>query len=745
MDKNNPENSLIAALSEAATIAQRFGAVNYNTFHILLSLLKGEGFVRDFLEQKGVSINQLLLHAQDEFPPEPFLGNLIGRVRQIAQTANLPRQPIHLLYAILSFGEESHARRLLREFLDPEVLQREIISSGYLRQPPDYKKPGTEKEAEKTPLQIFGIDYTQMAKEGKLKPAIGRDDEIMAIVEILARKDAGIGYDEAINNPVLLGEAGVGKTALAKSLATMIARRDEKVRLFWNHRLVYISLGSLQAGTGIRGTLESKVEAILKECKEGPATILFLDELHIVMGLGKTEGSSGLEEILKPVLAEGLSCIGATTTGEWRKRIETKNAAFARRWITLTINEPSPELTLQILTGCVDILARRHLVHFSGEVLGATVELARKFIAYENSPHREIEVVLNGVGAKVKLTGRTKAEVSDVVNVIAQTTGLPISTSTDERNKISRALEILNYKIIGQEKANRALADAIIRFKSGMTDPKKPMVVLSLGPTGVGKTLSARTLADEFYFGRLIRIDMSEYMEKHTVSRLIGSPPGYIGYDEPGQLTEQIRRLGIAVVLIDEIEKAHPDVLQIFLQLFDEGRLTDNKGNTVDAKQCIFIMTSNVGNRLYGKAGQHQIGFHPVNNPTAVSTVNPRDIIAEAKKILSLELINRIDETIVYQPLTPEAVRSIAELLLIEEKVRCSQKGFLLNWDEAVIDYLMARGFSATLGARPMKRQIMKHIQTLLAGPVFTGEIAKGDTIHLTVEGTNISFRKENS
>mgnify|MGYP001561056833 FL=1 len=747
MVKDNPEAKIISILSGAAQIARRLGAVNYNTFHILLSLLRAEGFVRDFLEQKGVSINQLLLHGQDEFTAEPFTGNLLGRVRQIAQTANLPRQPIHLLYALLSFGEESHARRLLREFINPDELQREIISNRLHRQPPDYQpvtatdeRPKTE--VVKTPLEQFGTDYTQMARAGKLKPAIGRLEEIISIVEILSRKDSGAGYDEAINNPVLLGEAGVGKTALAKSLAVMIAHQDGRVRSFWDHRLVYISLGSLQSGTGIRGTLESKIEAILKECKEGPATILFLDELHIIMGLGKTEGSSGLEEILKPVLAEGLSAIGATTTGEWRKHIETKNAAFARRWIPVMISEPSPELTLQILVGCADILARRHLVHFSGEVLGATVELGRKFMTYENSPHREIEMILNGVGAKVKLAGQSKAEVSDVIAVISQTTGLPVSTSTNERRQISEAFEILKHCIIGQDEANRALANALIRLKSGMGDPKKPTVVLALGPTGVGKTFSARTLADKFFYGRLIRLDMSEYMEKHTVSRLIGAPPGYIGYDQPGQLTEQIRRLGIAVILLDEIEKAHPDVLQIFLQLFDDGRLTDNKGNTVDAKQCIFIMTSNIGNRLYDRMSKPLIGFHKANDESTSPTAHQSEVIAEAKKILSPELINRIDEILVYRPLNQVAVRSIANLLLLEEKVRCSQKGFALNWDETVVDYLMARGFSSTLGARPMKRQIMRNIQNLLAGPVFTGEIAKGDNVRLIVEGERISFRK---
>ena len=630
---------------------------------------------------------------------------------------------------------------MLREFTDPDQLQQEIISQRYHRQIMEVTN-GDDKERVLTPLQVFGTDYTQMAREGKLKPAIGREEEILSIVEILARKDAGAGYDEAINNPVLLGEAGVGKTALAKSLAVMIIRRDERVRPLWDHRLVYISLGGLQAGTGIRGSLEAKIEVILAECKAGPATILFLDELHIVMGLGRTEGSSGLEEILKPVLAEGLSCIGATTTGEWRKHIETKNAAFARRWIPVMINEPSPEMTLEILVGCVDILARRHLVHFSGEVLGATVELGRKFITYEASPHREIEVILNGVGAKVKLAGRIRAKVSDVVAVISQTTGLPASTSTNERRRISEAYELLRLKIIGQDTANRTLADALLRFKSGLGDPKKPTVILALGPTGVGKTLSARTLADEFYFGRLIRVDMSEYMEKHTVSRLIGAPPGYIGYDEPGQLTEQLRRLGIAVVLFDEIEKAHPDVLQILLQLFDDGRLTDNKGNTVDAKQCIFIMTSNIGNRLYDRASRPAIGFHQETEEATGQTVNPEDIITEAKKVLSPELINRIDEILVYQPLTPAVIRSIAKLLLFEEQARCSQKGFGLTWDEAVIDYLLTKGFNSTLGARPMKRQIMRNIQNLLAGPVFTGEIAKGDQVRLIVEGERISFRK---
>lgn len=750
MDKN-PEQAFIDILTEAGKIASRMNVDRYNTYHLLLAIMRKDHSLREYLEDHEVSFNKLLLHASDEFNPERFIGQLLGRARSMANTANIPRQPMHLFYTILSYGEESHAKRILREFCDPDLLMREIINKKWHRNPPNMVTEQNEKpeKKEKTLLEIFGTDYTQKAKDGKIKAVIGRDKEVQAVIEILARKDPDNRDEEAINNAVLLGEAGTGKTAIAKDIALRIARKDESVKLFHDHRLIYLPLGSLQAGAGIRGSLEAKIEGILKECAEGPPTILFMDELHIIMGLGQSEGSSGLQEILKPVLAEGLSCIGATTTEEWRRDIESKNSAFARRWITVVVEEPNEEDTMKILQGCADNLARAHLVHFSDDVLLESIKLGRKFIQEQASPAREIETILHGVGSKTKLDSRIIAQNDDVAKIISDIKGIPILQSAEEKRMILNTYEILSENIIGQEPSIRKLSDAIISWKSGTGDTEKPLVILSLGPTGTGKTLSAEIVAKKFMHGRMIRLDMSEYMEKHSVSRLIGAPPGYVGYDQAGQLTEAIRKKGVAVVLLDEIEKAHPAVLNIFLQLFDKGRITDGQGRLANGKNCIFIMTSNLGANCFAKSKKTSIGFGSnIDSATvALSYEDSRNaVIKEVKNFFSPEFYNRIDETLVYQFLNADVVRNIAGIILNKQKKRYEKnQRFTLQWDDTIIDYLVRTGHNVNLGARPMKRQVEQKIVQLLARPIIAEEVKASDVIKLSLENDNIIWRKVNS
>ena len=738
-------------LQEAAAIAARLNTSAYTTYHLLLALLRKDAAIREWLETRGVSINRLLSGATEGVLREPFMGELLARVRQMARTAGIERTPVHVLYALLSFGDEGHARRLLRNFCDPAVLQREIVQSGWLRRPPapmevrqEQEEEGAAPTEQPTALKRHRTDYTELARQGKLRPIVGRQSEIRQVLEILAHKDISGEYDEAVNNPVLLGKAGVGKTAIAKGLACAIAQKNPIAELFWNHRVVYVRLGSLQAGTGVRVSLEARLEAILADCTKQP-TILFLDELHIVMGLGKMEGSPGLEEILKPVLAEGLSCIGATTLGEWRKLIEP-NDAFQRRWMKVTIDEPSPEETLQILIGSVDMLARRHLVYFPPETLSTAVELGRKFIHDVASPAREIEQILNGVGAKVKFAHRHQAITQDVADVVSQVAHVPVSLAADEQQNVVRAYEILSQRVIGQEEACRELANAILRYRSGMGDANKPFMALLLGPTGHGKTYVARMMAELYYYSRMFRLDMSEFMEKHTVSKLIGAPPGYVGYGEPGRLTEPIRQLGVALGLIDEVEKAHPDVWNVFLRLFDDGKITDGAGREADAKNCMFVLTSNIGARSYfTTTSGGRIGFLADGaSQELLSFVQVRErIIAQAKARFTPEFWNRLDAVVVFKPFEEQHVRAIAGLLLNEEKEKCAAKGFELTWDDAVVEYLIARGYSYEYGARPMKRSIMRHIQTLLAGPVYTQEIRPGDTVCLYVVNNTVNWRKQ--
>lgn len=743
MTPENTESSFIAILKDAAKVAQRRGLQTYTTFHVLLAILRKDSFLREWLANKQINFNDLLIHDSLEVGSESFIGQLFSRVRMIATTAKQPRQPIHLLYGILSFGQSGYAYQALSHFIDPAILLQEIVQQRWLKNPPGEVANQKNEKAEKRGLAKFGVDYTQLAREGKLHDVIARDKEIEAIVRILAQKDMDAGYDEAINNPVLIGEAGTGKTALAKALALLITQKDPRVQFLWNHRLVYIKLGMLTAGTGVRGTLEAKIEEILQDCKSEP-TIPFFDELHVVMGLGKTEGSPGIEEVLKPILAEGLSCIGATTTEEWRREIEGKNSAFAQRWVPVIIEQPDEAKTLLIVRSAVQDIARRHIVHFSEEVLMSAVKMGRKYMPYDPSPRREIDKILNGVGARVKIEGKMCAQTEDVIAVISQITGMPIGTEQVQQERLVNAFKILSEKVFGQDEANFALATAMQNYFSGMRDQNKPLVILGLGPTGVGKTLSAKTIASEFMFNRLVRLDMSEYQERHTVSRLIGSPPGYIGHDEPGQLTEGLRRMGMGIVLIDEIEKAHPNVAQMLLALYDEGRLTDGKGRTADGKNSIFFMTSNIGSKLFAPDVQ-KIGFEAgATQDNSFEAIKAR-VIREARNCFSPEFWNRIDLVLVYRPHDNETVRKIAIALLGEEKTKCQLLGITIDWSPEVVEHLAVRGYDPFNGARPMKRVIMRDIQTMLAQPLLKHELQSGDHVMLGIENGSVVWKKINN
>lgn len=743
MTRNTVQTDEFASvLQEAAeTASNRWGGGRYNTFHLLIAIMRKDVVLREWLELHGMRFNDLMSHAAEAHSErESQCGDILAMVHRMAMTQNVPKHPVHLLYALLNFPE-TWAGRLLSERFPVRSLIQEITRNKWHSAPPT-----ASEEVAKTdkPFGGLGTDLTKMAAEGKLRPVFGRDDEIRQVIEILAQKDPGQ-FDEAINNPVLLGPAGVGKSAIAKGLALLISRRDPIARLFFGHRVVYVDFGGLQSGTGIRGSLESRIKSILKECEEGPLTILFLDELHVIMGLGKTEGSSGFEETMKPVLAGGLSCIGATTTDEWHIKIERVNPAFARRFIPVPVEEPDAAQTLRILNESVDDLARRHLVYFPPEVLVQAVKMGRQYLPYQASPAREIELILNGVGGKLKVAGRFVAEANDVAAKISELVKFPVTIEDTDRSRFLDAFDILSRTIIGQPRANRVLADGVIRYASGMRETNRPLVVLALGPTGVGKTHSAQTLADAYWNGRLSRLDLSEYMERHSVSRLIGAPPGYVGYEGEGCLTKSIRDLVMGVMLLDEVEKAHPDVWQIFLQLFDAGRLTDSHGKTVDASNFVFVMTSNLGARHFFPARNNGMGF-AAQDSDQVSFEEIRErVMADVRGHFSPEFLNRIDEVVIYDPLTRESVHTIAIGLLERERTRCSMmdRGFSLSWSDEIVEYLVRKGYSFAAGARPMKRVVTREIQTLLARPILSGEISLGDRVELFSDsGAAISWRK---
>ena len=591
-------------------------------------------------------------------------------------------------------------------------------------------------------LDRLGVDLTSLAAEGKIDPLIGRRQELLKMTRTLTRKTK--------NNPLLIGEAGVGKTAIVRGLALRIAQGNITPALR-GKRIVELNMANLVAGTKYRGEFEEKIRKVLEEVKNCDDVIIFIDELHTIVGAGNAEGGLDASNIMKPIFSKGeIKCIGATTIAEYRKYFE-KDAALERRFQPIMIEEPSGDETLDILEGLKERFEKHHRVHIAPSALDAGVALAIRYLPDRRLPDKAIDLIdeacsrvridslsfhgkIEDIEVKV---GRVTEEI--VADVVAEWTGQPVrAPGNEERKRLSSIQDELQKRVIGQEGAVERVSQVIKMARMGLRDPRRPIgVFLFLGPTGVGKTELAKALS-EFLFGaedHMIRLDMSEYMEKTNVARLIGAPPGYVGYDDEGQLTGKLRSHPYSVVLLDEIEKAHPDVLDIFLQLFDEGRLTDSKGRVVSAKSAIFVMTSNIGGEQYQK---RPLGFGARQQEEQAEAV-----MAQLTRKLKPEFMGRIDEVIVFGNLEDDDIKKITLLEIEKIKTRLTEQKIRLEVTDEAVMLLSTEGFDHNLGVRPLRRTIERLISRMIAEKLLSGEIIAGDNVRIDVIGGTIAIVKK--
>ena len=696
----------------------------------------------------------------------------------------------HLLLGLSQDGEGVAARVLENLGVELSQVRTQVIRMlGETVEAPSGSKSGRSK----TPaLDEFGSNLTQMATEGKLDPVIGRAKEIERVIQILGRRTK--------SNPVLIGEPGVGKTALAEGLATRIVNKDVP-DIIEDKRVVILDIGLLVAGTKYRGEFEERLKKILDEIRSAGNVILVIDEVHTLIGAGAAEGAIDAANILKPALARGeLQCIGATTLDEYRKHIE-RDAALERRFQPVMVGEPTVDETIEILYGLRNRYEQHHKLKISDLALVAAAKLSQRYIADRYLPDKAIDLV-DEAGSRVRLMKSAlppeakelakelrqvqrqkddavrsqdfdtagvlrdreigiKTEIraiapaqqhsehghdedspvvseEDIAHIVASWTGVPVNKLTEsESHKLLHMEDTLHTRLIGQEQAVKAVSGAIRRARVGISDPNRPIAsFIFSGPTGVGKTELAKSLAFYFFGSEeaMIRLDMSEYMDRHTVSKLIGSPPGYIGYSEGGQLTEAVRRRPYTVVLFDEIEKAHPDVFNLLLQILEDGRLTDAKGRTVDFKNTLLIMTSNIGSQVIEKGGDG-LGFSYADNladaqySSIVTLVNE-----ELKQYFRPEFLNRLDEIIVFRQLTKNEVKQISSILLREIYCRLTEKGITLEVTARFNDRLVEEGYNPSYGARPLRRAITRLLEDSLAEEILSGRVKAGDIVVVDVD-----------
>lgn len=798
------------AVSLSQESAMALGHNYVGTEHLLLGLIKeGSGVAAKVLQNQGITEDKVLKEIEElighgESTGEQPLG-FTPRTKRVLELSFREARRMghnyigteHLLVGILKEGESVAVRILMDLGLEPQKLYSEVVKMFAEEAPGTTGVPKNNSANSNTPtLNQFGRDLNDMAREAKFDPVIGRDKEIERVIQILSRRTK--------NNPCLIGEPGVGKTAIAEGLAQKIVEGNIP-EMLKGKRVVTLDLSSMVAGAKYRGEFEERLKKALEEIKKAGNVILFIDEMHTIIGAGAAEGAIDASNILKPSLARGeIQVIGATTIDEYRKHVE-KDAALERRFQPITVGEPSKEEAIEILKGVRDKYEAHHRVKITDEALVAAVKLSDRYITERFLPDKAIDLV-DEAASRVRLKSftappdlkqleeqveklrkekedsiicqefekaarirdeeqRLKNELDkakndwqqknqtttdtvteeEIAGIVADWTGIPVKRLAEEESeRLMKMEDTLHNRVIGQEEAVKAISKAIRRGRVGLKDPNRPVgSFIFLGPTGVGKTELSKALAEALFGDEssITRIDMSEYMEKHSVSRLVGSPPGYVGYEEGGQLTEKVRRKPYSVVLFDEIEKAHPDVFNILLQILEDGRLTDSQGRVVDFRNTVIIMTSNVGARLITEP--KRLGFSSGNAEKA-KTYNDmkNNVMGELKNTFRPEFLNRVDEIIVFHPLEEEHLKSIVGLMIKSLAKRLRDNAIVLEVTDEAKLLLAKKGFDQVYGARPLRRAIQSMVEDKLAEEMLEGRVRAGDKVVIESKDDDLVVNK---
>ncbi|MFP4166270.1 MAG: ATP-dependent Clp protease ATP-binding subunit [Opitutales bacterium] len=818
MNNFTPRAQQVLALARKE--ADRFHHNYVGTEHLLLGLINlGQGVAVNVLQKMGLDLQTVRTAVKKQIgagPESKPSGNIpyTPRVKKVLALAGKEAKALnhsyvgteHILLGLLREGEGVAARVLKSLDIDIEQCRNEILAeldpnfSGEPEEAPTGGSGGPEdkKDSKMPALKAFGRDLTELARKGEMDPVVGRKNEIRRVVQILCRRTK--------NNPVLIGEAGVGKTAIVEGLAQEISSGIVP-EILLDKRVVILDLALMVAGTKYRGQFEERIKAVMDEIRKAKNVIIFIDELHTIVGAGAAEGAMDASNIFKPALSRGeLQCIGATTLSEYRKHIE-KDSALDRRFQSVKVEAPSVEDTTLILKGLRGKYEEHHKVKFTDEALEAAAKLSDRYITARYLPDKAIDI-LDEAGARARIESlkrppeaeemsatiddvcakkeeaiskqhfeeaakfrdeekRLRQEQNDIIEswkktreetaievdeeamfqVVADWTGIPLSRMEQEESKKLMDLEAsLRSEVVGQEMATETIAKALRRSRADLKDPRRPIgSFMFLGPTGVGKTLLAKVLAEQMFGNKesILQIDMSEYMEKFAVSRLVGSPPGYVGYEEGGQLTEAVRRRPYSVVLFDEIEKAHPDVVQLLLQVLEEGHLTDSLGRKVDFRNTILIMTSNVGAEILQR--NTSMGFGVEANAENEYERIREKIMDETKRIFKPEFLNRLNELVIFKPLGRAEMREIVDLELRNLAERLKDQHLTFNFTEEAKNFLIEEGYDEKYGARPLRRAVEKYLEDSLAEAIISGGIKPGEVIHVELreDGKGLYFKQD--